>query len=168
MTKQAPNIVVGCVDRHSARRMIAQYIAMTFQSVWIDAGNESVAGQVVLGYNAARLKDGFKGAGPVVAALPTISQLHELPVGGEARPSCAQMIEVTEQVSTVNVVAASLISNFCRLVLEDVKRTMLRQPVKGTDHSAVYFNVGTGSFRTVFNTVAHLRQAKKPLAPWTT
>jgi len=86
--------------------------------------------------------------------------------GGTARPSCADLGAVTEQVSTVNIVAAGLMANFLRLILEDVKRTQLRTAVKGLEFGAVYFNVANGGFKTVFNTPATLATAQKPMCPW--
>jgi PRTRC genetic system ThiF family protein len=167
LVRQQPQILVGCVDGHATRRAMAEYFACAFECAWIDSGNESVAGQVICGYNAARMRDGFLASSEVVSvAMPAISQLLDLPVGPEARPSCADMRELTEQVSTVNIQAACIIANFCRLILEDVKRTLLRQSVKGLDHHGIYFNVRTGSFRTLFNTVENLQLAKKPICPW--
>ena len=166
MTRQSPQIVIGCVDQHKARRTIAEYMAQEVECCWVDAGNESVAGQVILGYTGPQYRGNLRGAGPVEVALPTVSQLLPLPVDGEVRPSCAEMMEDTEQVSTVNVMAASIIANFVRLVLEDVKRLQLRQPVKGVDHHAVFFNVGNGGFTTIWNTPENLAKARTPLCPW--
>jgi len=167
LTRQAPQIVCGCVDKHKARRTIAEYMANASETVWIDAGNETVAGQVVLGYTGPVFRSGNTAAGPLPFAMPTVSQTLDLPVdGGTARPSCADLGAVTEQVSTVNIVAAGLMANFLRLILEDVKRTQLRQPVKGLEFGAVYFNVGNGGFKTVFNTPATLATAQKPMCPW--
>ena len=165
MTRQSPQIVIGCVDSHKARRTIAEYMSQSYECVWIDAGNEGVAGQVILGYTGP--VGNVRGAGPTPLALPTISQLLPLPIDGEVRPSCAELLEVTEQVSTVNVMAASIIANFTRLVLEDVKREGLRQRPKGLDHHCVFFNVGNGGFTTVYNTVATLQKARQPMCPWT-
>jgi PRTRC genetic system ThiF family protein len=166
MTRQAPQIVIGCVDRHKARRTIAEYMSQAYECVWIDAGNESVAGQVILGYTGTQVRPGTRASGPIAAALPTVSQLFPLPVDGEMRPSCAELQEVTEQVSTVNVMAASIIANFVRLVLEDVKRGLLRQPVQGVDHHAVFFNVGNGGFQTIYNRPDTLDKARQPMCPW--
>jgi hypothetical protein len=166
LSRQAPNLIVGCVDSHTARRTIAEYMAQSYECCWIDAGNEAVAGQVILGYTGPPYRAGIRAGGPIEVALPTVSQLVPLPLGGEGRPSCAELQEVTQQVSTVNVMAAALIANFVRLVLEDVKRGLLREPVRGLDYHGVYFNVGNGGFRTLWNTPETLAKARNPLCPW--
>jgi PRTRC genetic system ThiF family protein len=166
MTRQAPQIVIGCVDKHTARRTIAEYLSQAYECCWIDAGNESVAGQVILGYTGTQFRLGSRANGPIAASLPTVSQLFPLPVDGEVRLSCAELQEVTEQVSTVNVMAASIIANFVRLVLEDVKRGLLRQAVRGLAFHGVYFNVGNGGFSTIWNSPENLAKARNPLCPW--
>ena len=167
LQRQAPNIIVGCVDKHQARRTIAEYVSNTYEVAWIDCGNETVAGQVVLGYTGPQYRAGqTRASGPIPVALPTISQMLDLPIVAEARRSCAEMVEVTEQVSTVNSAAAVLAANFCRLILEDCRRTQLRQPVKGIDFHCVYFNVGNGGFTTKYNTAQNLALTRKPMTPW--
>jgi molybdopterin/thiamine biosynthesis adenylyltransferase len=167
LLRQKPEIILGCVDKHAARRMMAEYMAQSLETVWIDAGNESVAGQVVCGYTGkTTITPAALDGVPMPVAMPTISQLLELPVGGEVRPSCAEMIEVTEQVSTVNVMAATLVTNFLRLVLEDVKRVQLRQPVKGIEFGSVFFNVGNGGATTQYNVPKNLELARKKMCPW--
>lgn len=166
LQRQAPQVIVGCVDSHKARRMIAEYMVQSYETAWIDCGNESVAGQVVLGYTGPTFRAGTRAAKPIPVALPTISQLLDLPIAAEKRASCAEMVDVTEQVSTVNGWAAMIAANFCRLILEDVKREQLRQPVQGIEFSAVYFNCGMGGVATKYNTVENVALAKKPMAPW--
>ncbi|HSB81966.1 MAG TPA: ThiF family adenylyltransferase [Candidatus Methylomirabilis sp.] len=166
LERQSPNVIIGCVDKHKARRMIAEYMARTHECVWIDSGNETVAGQVVMGYTGTQFRSGMRASGPIAAALPTISQMLDLPVGGEVRPSCAEMQEVTAQVSSVNVWAASICANFCRLVLEDVKRSALHEPVKGVSHHGIYFNCENGGFSTLWNTPEALQKARAPMCPW--
>lgn len=166
LQRQQPQVICGCVDQHNARRMIAEYMAQAYETAWIDCGNETVAGQVVLGYTGPTYRAGMRASGPIPVALPTISQMLDLPVAAEKRASCAEMVNVTEQVSQVNVFAANLAANFCRLILEDVKRVNLRQPVEGIEFSAVFFNCGNGGFATKYNTVENLAVAKKPLTPW--
>lgn len=166
LQRQAPQVIVGCVDKHQARRTMAEYMSNAYECVWIDAGNETVAGQVVMGYTGPQFKPGTRAAGPIPVAMPTISQMLELPIAAEQRRSCAEMVEVTEQVSQVNVFAANLCANFVRLILEDVKRGLLRQPVQGVSFGAVYFNCGNGGFTTKYNTVDNLALARKPMAPW--
>ncbi len=166
LMRQAPQIVIGAVDKHAARRMIAEFMVQSYETAWIDCGNESVGGQVVLGYTGPTFRAGTKAAKPIPVALPTISQMLDLPVTAEKRASCAEMVDVTEQVSTVNGWASMIAANFVRLILEDVKRVLLRQEVQGIEFSAVYFNCGNGGFATKYNTVENLAVAKKPMCPW--
>ncbi len=166
LMRQAPQIVIGAVDKHAARRMIAEFMVQSYETAWIDCGNESVGGQVVLGYTGPTFRAGTKAAKPIPVALPTISQMLDLPLTAEKRASCAEMVDVTEQVSTVNGWASMIAANFVRLILEDVKRVLLRQEVQGVEFSAVYFNCGNGGFATKYNTVENLAVAKKPMCPW--
>jgi len=166
LQRQAPQVIVGCVDKHAARRTIAEYMQQSYETAWIDCGNETVAGQVILGYTGPQYRPGTKGSGPVPVALPTISQMLDLPVTAEVRPSCAEMVNITEQVSTVNSWASAVAANFVRLILEDTKRVLLRTPVEGISFHCVYFNCGTGGFTTKLNTAENLASAKKPMCPW--
>lgn len=167
LRKHTPQLVVGCVDRHAARRTIAEYMSHAYECAWIDSGNETVAGQVVLGYTGPQYRAGStRASGPIPVALPTISQMLELPITPEARPGCADMLVAPEQTSTVNIVAGAQIANMVRLILEDVKRQLVREPVKGISFGFVYFNVETGGMTTKYNSADYLALARKPMAPW--
>jgi PRTRC genetic system ThiF family protein len=168
LVRQHPEIILGCVDRHAARRMVAEYLTIGYgPTVWIDAGNETATGQVVCGYaHSIQYRPGsFRGAGPIQVALPTVSQLFPLPET-ETRPSCADQRELSEQISTVNVVASGIMINFLRLVLEDSKRRLEGQRPHGLEFHAITFNVMNGGYSTRWNSPENLKDATKPLAPW--
>jgi hypothetical protein len=166
LQKQDPDILIGAVDAHKARRVMAEWLSISYNKVWIDSGNETVAGQVVCGYRGpGPYRPGMRAGGPARVDLPTVSQLYPLPVEEERRQSCADLEEIESQMTTVNLTAAMLIVGFVRLLLEDVKRLSNGDRPRGLVYHAVTFNVANGGFSTRFNTPSNLADAGKPLAP---
>jgi PRTRC genetic system ThiF family protein len=96
------DLVVGCVDSRSGRRLINELVTRrgNYVHYWLDIGNTSSAGQVVLG----QPKNGANKNSP--ERLRTIAELYPeiLDTGGEdeTTPSCSAIEALTKQQPFVN------------------------------------------------------------------
>lgn len=98
------DIVIGCVDKHSARRLIARQFAHA--AYWLDFGNDAETGQFVLGELRDPLYGRREGAPP---RLPTALDLwpEELNAPDDDQPSCSAVEALTRQAPFVNQVLAN-------------------------------------------------------------
>lgn len=137
-----PGLLVGCVDRASARGAIAQCVGG--RQWWIDAGNGDHSGQVLIGNTAEneRLKGGFsEGMGFCTKLpLPSIQQPGLLIPAPEPVPQadCAEAVEQGQQSPTINQVMASL-------TLECVRRLLGGE----LNWMGLYIDLEVGSLRPV-------------------
>jgi PRTRC genetic system ThiF family protein len=122
-----PEIIIGCVDNGMARRDIAAKATTKWQpntgiqkGWWIDAGNDTNFGQVLIG-NAPvnHLKHAFETKDQVCYALPLPTEqrpelLLELP---RPAPACAEAVARDEQSATINQVMGALVLEVVRRIL---------------------------------------------------
>lgn len=113
----AHGLIIGCVDNAAARRDIAR--AMTLGSWWLDAGNNSDSGQVLIGdaSTAEQLEGAFNKGLMMVAHLPTPSLQEPSilipPSHLETRQlDCAEAIEADRQSPLINQAMANLMLTF--------------------------------------------------------
>jgi PRTRC genetic system ThiF family protein len=150
------NLVIGCVDNAAARRAIAAtldgqpWIGSYPRAVpavwWLDCGNGTNAGQVLLG-NATRL-EGLRGAfrthESVCRALPapSLQRPDLLDAPPEALPTptvdCAQAVARGDQGPTINQVVAALAASYVEKLLAGTCSWM-----------ASYFDMDDGTLRCV-------------------
>lgn len=106
-----PLIVIGCIDNNAARREIHEFFKVYGMSngralAWIDSGNESSSGQVVLGATGEAS----------TYYLPFITQIYPEILDPKRDPktevSCAERAERDVQNMFINMTAANQILNF--------------------------------------------------------
>ena len=141
------NILIGCVDRASARREIAQYISHGPHRWWLDCGNFKAAGQVLLGSG-----DHFRDSGDLpgyCSWLPSPSKQHpellqEEPwiPESEADLSCADLAMRDSQSLAINQRVAAEASDYL------VRMLLTRDLQK----MATYIDLASGSSRSVYIT----------------
>lgn len=125
--KGSPDVIVGCVDNHLARRAIHKlYFDDRIGPAWIDCGNAADSGQVLIGNSLHRPELAFP-VGDVCVALPLPTVQHpELlqPAPPDQHPflelmSCAEQALYGNQGLTVNAkIAAEAADYFYRLVIQ--------------------------------------------------
>ena len=127
--RMSPQIIIGCVDSKKARREIDAYVRNSWNGVyWIDAGNESASGQVIVGQHGKNIADD-----PM--RLPLVTELYPEIIEGEddAAPSCSARESIMRQGLATNAMAATWI-----FALAEALRS-------GTiGWSGAFFNVETG------------------------
>ena len=97
------DFVIGAVDSKSARREIDAYIRESYSTIyWIDAGNESNTGQVIVGQYGRRIADD-----PM--RLPLVTELYPEIIEGEDddAPSCSARESIFKQGLATNAMAAT-------------------------------------------------------------
>ena len=95
------DFIIGCVDSKSARAEIDAYVRNNWQSIyWIDAGNEAVSGQVIVGQNHAKDEN---------QRLPLVTELYPEIITGEDdnSPSCSARESILKQGLATNSMAAA-------------------------------------------------------------
>ena len=121
--RQMTGIIIGCVDRASARQSIADGIQLG--DWWLDAGNGYQAGQVLLGNTKSvdGLEESFDEVGHTVdhlplpsLQLPSLLQESTKPVTREL--DCAEAVEEEEQSPTINQMMATLVLEFMYRLLK--------------------------------------------------
>jgi len=106
------NVIVGCVDNHATRALIAKFYATFTASplAWIDAGNEEYTGQVVFALRTASAK-----LYPTVADVfpDVLTPTDKLPTD----LSCADHAQANPQSIATNMFAANLLFMFCNILM---------------------------------------------------
>lgn len=98
-----PHFIVGCVDSKASRRSIRDALGHMRACVyWIDCGNESASGQVIVGQGGER-SDGLENR------LPLVSELFPEIINGEDdnTPSCSARESISRQGVMTNTIAAT-------------------------------------------------------------
>ena len=113
------NLVIGCADNAAARRAMADSLPGDPQRWWIDAGNDSDWGQVLVG-NLADARDRQQSAFVedicYLAPAPTL-QRPDLLTAVSTRPpelDCAAALDLTDQDPTINQMIAALVLQVVR------------------------------------------------------
>lgn len=115
------NIVIGCVDNNEARRIIHSQLSR-YEFYWIDSGNESKSGQVVVGYKRKPWGTSIPSKKtnfyiPSIADMyPEILDPSKDPVEDE-KISCAERAVADSQNIFINMAAAGHALNFTRQIL---------------------------------------------------
>lgn len=124
------DFVIGCVDSKAARREIDAFVRETYNEVyWIDAGNDAVSAQVIVGQYGRRIAD-------EPMRLPLVTELYPEIVTGEDlnEPSCSARESILKQGLATNVMAASWIYAW---LAEGLRHGRI-------GWSGVFFNLETG------------------------
>lgn len=141
--RQVSCIIIGCVDRASARRSIAEGLKER-RDFWLDAGNGYQSGQVLIGNVASveRLAESFGKESQTANYLPIPSlQLPELlhePSVVKPPQDCAEAVAQEEQSPMINQTMATLVLQFFYRLLNE-KLTWM----------GAYIDMETGTLRTV-------------------
>lgn len=99
------DFIIGCVDSKAARREIDAYVRDSYGTVWwIDAGNDAVSAQVIVGQYGKKIIDD-----PM--RLPLVTELYPEIVEGEDdnAPSCSARESILKQGLATNAMAATWI-----------------------------------------------------------
>ncbi len=116
--QELPELVIGCVDNGLARRDIAERIAeksnppySVYRGWWVDAGNGSNFGQVLVGNcPASQIRKSFESEHEICYALPLpTEQRPELLLQLPPAPACAEAVALDEQSPVINQGMASLV-----------------------------------------------------------
>ena len=117
-------ILVGCVDNNKARRVFSDHIRFS-DTYWIDSGNETKSGQIILGYGKFD-RDLHRGSAPSRNSnyrMPNVTHLYpEILDPNEddleqANISCADRAMVDTQNIFVNMTAAGHQLSFIRQII---------------------------------------------------
>lgn len=119
------NILVGAVDNAGARRLLHDALQRGRFRLWLDCGNEAVAGDVSVGTVTTHEKlAGCLGLGGICTALPAPSLLYpnlveEPPKPKRQRLDCAAAVQANEQSLMVNQAIAAVAGQYLyQLVVE--------------------------------------------------
>lgn len=112
-------VVLGCVDNHKTRQIIARWFRAKKGRIWIDAGNEELHGQVVCGYSGFPYRKDYKNE---PFALPSTADLFpEIDTDEKAmfndELSCAERAAENPQNIATNIMAANYMLVFAQQVL---------------------------------------------------
>ena len=136
-------IIIGCVDRASARRSIAE--RLDWGDWWLDAGNGYQSGQVLIGNTLSvdALENQFDEMSQLVQHLPAPSLqlpalLHEPTKPVTRQQDCAEAVENEEQSPTINQTMATLVIEFMYRLLTERLTWM-----------GAYIDMETGTLQTV-------------------
>ncbi len=170
-------VLVGCVDNHPARREMHEalkiYNEQGYQRSmprlwWIDGGNASCTGQVLIG-NRLSVKEISDAAGsaPILSLLPAPSLQHpdllreaDINAGNGSSPqandaitssSCAERIRLGEQSLNVNQRVAVEMA-------EMLSELLLTQTLK---RFATYFDLESGASRSCYSTPEQIEKVLK-------
>lgn len=137
------DIVIGCVDSRKARALIAAKLKTRAidAAYWMDAGNESDFGQIVIGEPHERSHYDPTGTQPKQPRLPTVAEMLPQMVepGRETGPSCSAAEALTRQAPFTNHV----IAHHMLFMLGQMFRT------GGLDHNGLFLNLRDGSVSRV-------------------
>uniref|UniRef100_A0A6M3M3P0 Putative ubiquitin activating domain contining protein n=1 Tax=viral metagenome TaxID=1070528 RepID=A0A6M3M3P0_9ZZZZ len=141
-TNLVEGLIIGCVDNAPARASIANRWKLS--NWWIDAGNGSSSGQILIGNTPAieQLEAGFHQDEHAVDRLPIPSlQLPALLMptpGPAASRGCAEAVIADDQSPVINQAMANLVIQF-------VYRFLTRR----LTWMGAYIDLDAGSFQTV-------------------
>lgn len=99
------DFIIGCVDSKAARREIDAFVRDSWQDIyWIDAGNDAVSAQVIVGQHGKSI------AGNAMR-LPLVTELYPEIITGDDdnTPSCSARESILKQGLATNAMAASWI-----------------------------------------------------------
>jgi PRTRC genetic system ThiF family protein len=105
MGRDRPDFIIGCVDSRAARREIDAFARDSYHAgYWIDAGNDAVSGQVIVGqFGKSAANDPLR--------LPLVSELFPEIVAGadDNAPSCSARESILKQGLATNAMVAAWI-----------------------------------------------------------
>lgn len=130
MKHDRADFIIGCVDSKKGRREIEAFVRNSWNTTyWIDAGNESDSGQVIVGQGGRRIENH-----PL--RLPLVSELYPEIVNGEDdnAPSCSARESIFKQGLATNPMAATWVYAWLAHVLRFGK----------IDYCGVFFNLTAG------------------------
>lgn len=117
-------IIIGCVDRASARQSIVD--RLEWGDWWLDAGNGLQSGQVLIGNtkNIDGLEESFEESGHTVGSLPVPSLQVPSLLNEPTKPEtpdldCAEAVEEEGQSPIINQAMATLVLEFMYRLLSD-------------------------------------------------
>jgi len=107
-------ILIGCIDNNKGRRIFHEVFNSINNLIWIDAGNEQISGQVIVG---------VKSNGSVIT--PPVTELYPSILDDKSDPpktqSCGQIgienLTKSSQYFSTNLTAANIIFNFIYLIV---------------------------------------------------
>lgn len=143
------NVLIGCVDRASARRSIQGMAAQLGNSWWLDCGNEKSSGQILLTCERSRPEDPFGLPGfcawlpPMISRAPDLleDEPEELAID-TSRLSCADLALLDAQGMSINQRMAGEAADY-----------LVRMLVTGNlQKMGTYLNLEAGSARSVYIT----------------
>lgn len=124
------DFIIGCVDSKAARREIDAVLRESWSpGYWIDAGNEAVSGQVIVGQFGKRgIDDPMR--------LPLVTELYPEVIEGpdDNAPSCSARESILRQGLATNAMAATWIYAW---LAEALRYGQI-------SYSGVFFNLSTG------------------------
>lgn len=111
-------VVLGCVDNHRTRQVLAEWFRAKKGRIWIDAGNEEMHGQVICGYNHYAYDPQEQSS---LFALPSVADLFpEIDTDEKAmfndELSCAERAVENPQNIATNIMAANYMLVFAQQV----------------------------------------------------
>ena len=124
------DFIIGCVDSKAARREIEAFALESYHTgYWIDAGNDAVSGQVIVGQYGKAVADN-----PM--RLPLVSELYPEIVTGpdDNSPSCSARESILKQGLATNAMAATWIYGW---LAEALRHGQI-------NYSGIFFNLATG------------------------
>ena len=133
---QSFDIVIGCVDTRSSRRIIHHALWKSRRgTLWLDLGNEAFTGQCILGQSPGAKESEWKRMPVVTEFFPDIlEQSADATAEKNTGPSCSLAAAIAKQSAFVNQMCAtqalSLLSNLFRFGV--------------AEYSAVFFDAKSG------------------------
>ena len=127
------HLVIGCVDTRAARRVLSELVASKTSKVtyWLDLGNNSEAGQFILGQPKNRANSGSDRLPTVAERYPEILNSRRDKDDG---PRCSAVEALERQSPFVNqVLAANALALLARLFRHG-----------SIDHVGAFINLATG------------------------
>lgn len=134
-------VVIGCVDNHRTRQIIAQWFRRHIGRFWIDAGNEEMHGQVVCGFHYYPYSPEWP-----IFAMPCVADLFdEIDADQKAmfndELSCADRAVQNPQNIATNILAANYLLAFAQQII-------MAKPLQS---HGIFFSVDTPSTDVMIN-----------------
>ncbi|HEU0299482.1 MAG TPA: PRTRC system ThiF family protein [Longimicrobium sp.] len=101
------DIVIGCVDSHKARRVIAQVCQSSRVAYWLDLGNNADVGQFVLGQPINR-RNSKEDPARLLTAPERYPEMLDTKLPERNEPSCSAAEAVSRQLPFLNQTLAQL------------------------------------------------------------
>lgn len=124
------DFIIGCVDSKAARREIDAFARASYHTgYWIDAGNDAVSGQMIVGQFG-------KAVANIPLRLPLVSELYPEIVTGpdDNAPSCSARESILKQGLATNAMAATWVYSW---LAEALRHGQI-------NYSGIFFNLATG------------------------